>query len=740
VDPAINAALASWPIDIPTLFLLILTAFVFVRGWLRGRRVFRENADLMRLVSFLGGLLALFLATQSPLDAFDQFSLSAHMAQHLLLLMIAPPLLLMARPVVPLLRGLPKSFLKDGLAPFLRWHPLRQVVNCLVSPPVAFTLFAVSSLGWHLPGLYELALSSPAWHRLEHACFFWTGILFWWHVIQPVPGKPHWPKWTVIPYLVAGDVVNTVISAALVFSGRVIYPSYARIHYGSLTPLEDQILAGGIMWVPGSLIYLVPVVAAVVQLLSPEKFQVATSFGSRVVRRLPEQNTQKRRSVLPLMRRAAQITLLLISIGVIADGFLGPQVSAINMAGVLPWIHWRALSVFALLIIGNLFCMSCPFMLVRDMARKVASWELRWPRYLRNKWLSCLIFLVFLWSYEAFSLWDNPWVTAWIIVGYFTAAVLIDVSFRGASFCKYVCPIGQFHFVVSLISPREVVVKNPAVCRSCRTHDCIRGNDRVRGCELFLFQPKKAGNFDCTFCMDCVKACPENNVGLLALGRTTTLTHDVYRSSVGRLSNRTDIIVLALLVVFGAFVNAAGMVGPVMAWEHSWHQKLGTHTLPLVIAAFLVCGVILLPGFLLLLAQSVNRSFVPPAMRSKVNRRFALALVPIGVSMWAAHLLYHFATGWMMAGPVVKRALMGAAFMIKMPAIPSWLTQAQLLLLDAGLLMTLYVCWRIAKQYDDRIRAIAGMLAPWAVTSCLLYAAGVWILFQPMQMRGMMMH
>jgi len=143
---------------------------------------------------------------------------------------------------------------------------------------------------------------------------------------------------------------------------------------------------------------------------------------------------------------------------------------------------------------------------------------------------------------------------------------------------------------------------------------------------------------------------------------------------------------------------------------------------------------------LFLLAQSVNRSFVPPAMRSKVNRRFALALVPIGVSMWAAHLLYHFATGWMMAGPVVERALIGAAFTMKMPAIPSWLTQAQLLLLDAGLLMTLYVCWRIAKQYEDRIRTIAGMLAPWAVTSCLLYALGVWILFQPMQMRGMMMH
>jgi len=77
--------------------------------------------------------------------------------------------------------------------------------------------------------------------------------------------------------------------------------------------------------------------------------------------------------------------------------------------------------------------------------------------------------------------------------------------FRGASFCKYVCPIGQFHFVQSLVSPFEVKTRDLSVCRTCKTFDCIRGNEQQRGCELRLFQPKKESNLDCTFCLDCVQ-------------------------------------------------------------------------------------------------------------------------------------------------------------------------------------------------------------------------------------------
>src|SRR3954453_18941838 len=267
--------------------------------------------------------------------------------------------------------------------------------------------------------------------------------------------------------------------------------------------------------------------------------------------------------------------MLLLAVAVIADGLFGPQVAPMNLAGVVPWTYWRGLGVIALLAAGNLFCMACPFTLPRDLARKFVTPQFRWPRRLRAKWIAVALLLTYLWAYEAFGIWNSPRSTAWLILGYFAAAFAVDSVFKGASFCKYVCPIGQFHFVHSLVSPLEVKVLEPAVCGSCTTHDCIRGNDRQRGCELNLFQPKKLGNFDCTFCLDCVQACPQQNVGILRVLPGQSLYQDSRGSGIARLNRRPDVAALALILVFGAFVNAAGMTGPVMMWMHHWHAQLG---------------------------------------------------------------------------------------------------------------------------------------------------------------------
>ena len=186
-----------------------------------------------------------------------------------------------------------------------------------------------------------------------------------------------------------------------------------------------------------------------------------------------------------------------------------------------------------------------------------------------------VLLVLFLWAYEAFSLWDSPWWTAWLAIGYFALAFVIDGFFRGAAFCKYLCPIGQFNFVQSLVSPLEVKVRDPEVCATCRTKDCIRGRDGIPGCELHLFQPRKAGNMDCTFCLDCVHACPHDNIGMLARPPGSDLWHDAPRSGVGPLGKRPDLAVLVVVLVFGAFANAAGMVGPVLAWRDRLGSLLG---------------------------------------------------------------------------------------------------------------------------------------------------------------------
>src|SRR5262249_56116529 len=135
-------------------------------------------------------------------------------------------------------------------------------------------------------------------------------------------------------------------------------------------------------------------------------------------------------------------------------------------AGVLPWTHGRGLPVRGLLAAGNVFCMGCPFLLPRPLARRWLPSRRNWPRRLRNKWPAVLLIVAFLWAYEALALWDRPRWTAGLALGYFVAAFVLDGLFRGASFCKYLCPIGQFNFVQSLASPLEVKARDPAVCPS----------------------------------------------------------------------------------------------------------------------------------------------------------------------------------------------------------------------------------------------------------------------------------
>jgi cytochrome c oxidase assembly factor CtaG len=675
-DSAAAAAFLSWSLSPWTILILVCAGIVYVRGWLRLRSILPQQFSTERLLCFLGGLVLLFVALASPLDAFSSLLLTAHMIQHLLLMMVVPPLLLLGQPMLPILRGLPRVFTKEGLGPFLRWPALQKIGGFLVAPVFAWFAYNLSVVGWHVPPLYELALHSPSWHGVEHAIFFWTAILFWWPVIQPWPSHSRWARWSVIPYLLTADIINTAISATFVFADKVLYATYALAPLGGISPQSDQSAAGVIMWVPGSLFYLVPAVVIAMRYLSGPRRQ------RRMVRHKEELvqigNAPKRYAGdvlnLPLVGRflawpharpAMQALMFLLAAAVVMDGFLGPRMAPMNLAGVLPWIHWRGLVVLALLALGNLFCMACPFMLPRTAARRFLHPHWRWPAALRSKWFAAVLVALYLWAYEAFSLWDKAGMTAWIIIGYFLAAFLIDGLFRGASFCKYVCPIGQFNFINSLISPYEVKVRDARQCQSCHTFDCIRGNEKQRGCELYLFQPKKAGNLDCTFCLDCIHACPHDNIGLLPSKPAAAIVSDSYLSSLGRLSKRRDIAALAMVIVFGAFVNALAMTGPFATFEA---RLTGVAARWLVIGILVIGATIVMPGAIMTLGGALSRKWSGVPAR-QLAASFSLALVPLGAAMWAAHLIFHLSTGLLAVVPVVQRALVDLSLRV---AAPDW--------------------------------------------------------------------
>ena len=137
---------------------------------------------------------------------------------------------------------------------------------------------SLSNVAWHVPRLYELALRSHFWHDVQHICFLGTGLLFWWPVVQPWPSRRRWPRWTMIPYLLVADIQNTALSAFLIFSERVLYPAYAAVpRLWGVSVLDDQAAAGAIMWVPGSVIFLVPVAVLSIRLLDASRAHSATS-------------------------------------------------------------------------------------------------------------------------------------------------------------------------------------------------------------------------------------------------------------------------------------------------------------------------------------------------------------------------------------------------------------------------------------------------------------------------------
>ncbi len=469
-------------------------------------------------------------------------------------------------------------------------------------------------------------------------------------------------------------------------------------------------------------------------------------------------------------RTALQVPLLLAAALIVFDGLVGPQLAPKNLATVGVWLHYRGLVVLALLLAGNLFCMACPFMLPRQAARRLRERFGRGgrvaPAWLRGKWVAVALVVLFFFCYELFDLWATPWWTAWLVVAYFLVAFAVDAVFRGAAFCKHVCPLGQFNFFGSLISPLEIKVREAAVCKKCRTKDCIKsplpskGGGRVvglRGCELWLFQERKAGNMDCTFCLDCIHGCPYDNIGLIGRTPSSELWDDPYRSGVGRFSQRTDLAALVTVFTFGAYLNAFAMIRPVYALQAGLARALGTASeVPGLIVIFVV-GLVVIPAVLLTAAGMATRSLsgLHAMPLGRLIRRYVYALVPMGFGMWLAHYSLHFLTGALTVVPVAQSFLADIGLYAGSPAwgmgplVPvAWLFPIEAMLLYLGALGSIVTAFQItvselrenkaAARRRPTLGAVLTAAGPWMILTLLLLGFGLWIMLQPMEMRGTM--
>jgi len=272
MSPEYRAIFNDWSPPIFLTMALLLTAILYTRGWYAIRKTRPALFPTWRLITFNLGIATIWVSIASPMDGFADALLSAHMVEHLLLMSFVPPLLLLGYPQVPLLRGIPHVITVRLLAPFLRMKWLRTLGHFLTKPVVAWLAMNLTFLVWHIPTAYDFALEHEHWHEFEHICFLTTSILFWWPLIRPWPTTSRYPGWIMLPYLVLADIVNTALSAFLAFCDRPVYTYYLeRPNPFHIDLIADQRAGAVIMWVLGSLIFLVPAVFVTFRLLHQEK-------------------------------------------------------------------------------------------------------------------------------------------------------------------------------------------------------------------------------------------------------------------------------------------------------------------------------------------------------------------------------------------------------------------------------------------------------------------------------------
>jgi putative membrane protein len=241
----------------PIVGLAILYTVGVRRIWrraARGRGVRRRD-----VACFAAGWLALAVAVISPLHALGDVLFSAHMTQHELMMVVAAPLLVLGRPVVAVVWGLPPAWRRRAGA-WARHRWVSRGWRALRMPAVAFGAHAAALAVWHLPRPYEATYYSAPLHALQHVSFLATSLLFWWALLRPPRGK----EGEAVFYLFATTLATGALGGLLAFAANLWYPHYAATTGAwGLTPLDDQQLGGVIMWVPGGGSYLLAALALV---------------------------------------------------------------------------------------------------------------------------------------------------------------------------------------------------------------------------------------------------------------------------------------------------------------------------------------------------------------------------------------------------------------------------------------------------------------------------------------------
>lgn len=417
---------------------------------------------------------------------------------------------------------------------------------------------------------------------------------------------------------------------------------------------------------------------------------------------------------------------------VITAGIFGTPVGSRNIAIVLVWIAWWALLILvAIPILGRGWCTVCPIPLPGEWlqnrallgprnSRRSFGLGRKWPKALRNIWLQNGGFVLM--ALFSVVILTQPDATAIVLLSFIVIASGISLIYERRAFCRYLCPVGGFIGLYSQAAPIEIRVRDRSICASHRVKTCYTGNDQGFGCPWGIFPGSLAKNTYCGSCLECLRACPKDNIAV----NIRTPGKDLLQPG-GR---RTDEAVKSFVMLGSAFVYGAVMLGP---WGQLKTAAANIGTVPwLGYVLLLLSSILLLPGLFYLVIRL--GLYLVPTRRTPRRQfiDFAYALVPIGLSAWIAFSLSFVFANASYIFPVLSDPfgwgwdLFGTAGNGWSPYLTQYLPILQTLVLVIGLAWAGYTIRRIAQE---AVHPIAWRQAILIHSYCLLVTVGFLWLF-----------
>lgn len=430
-----------------------------------------------------------------------------------------------------------------------------------------------------------------------------------------------------------------------------------------------------------------------------------------------------------------QLPFVSIFLLIIIAGLYGAQIPGANIATVVTWTIWWGGVIFTFPLIGRAWCLVCPWAAIGDWVQRLALWRRkeeitlgkRWPSTLRNLYPVIIAFIVITWAEFYFHMVSSPVATAYLAIVILAMAVITALIFERRSFCRYLCPIGGMIGVYSQFSATELRCRDRAVCRECKTKDCLRGNALGYGCPVFEYPETMDTNTYCILCTECIKTCPKDNIAFNVRPLTEELVSSLApdRPNQGRARRMDE--ALMVLAILGITIFHALTMTPY------WFKimdvtMMATGLTPGATFTILMMVFIIITIFIYYLFTGVS-SFIT----------YAYPLIPLALFFHLSHNVLHlFGEGQRMVNIISDPLgwgwdIFGTARLSLPPIIPlSVIPYIQWILVLIGFGYCIYLAYKTLPTLSAG--SVRGFL-PVVVMVIALTVAYLWMLSQPMVMR-----